>query len=355
MSEQVPMVRQWQLLKLLATRPQGITLKQMAAEMRVSNKTIRRDLQLFRRVGFPVEETAGEFGGKTWRVAVAWYSAPPVFAFDEALALYLGQKFLQPLAGTLIGEAAANAFRKIRQSLGPSVLRYLDKMSGVFQQTDFGISEYAQHAQILEQLLMGIEERRVVFLTYRSLRATEPVTYDVHPYRIVRHQGALYLIGYKVEADELRTWRIDRIERADLERMPFSFPADLDLDARFAGSLGIYEGHDDVTVKIRFTATAARLVREKTWHASQHLTPQPDGSLLVELHLSSTVEVKPWLLSFGPEAEVLEPATLRAELAADLQRTLALYRRVPTRTPAPGEPRKARPPRKPTRPATSDQ
>lgn len=326
MSEAQPvLVRQWRLLRLLSGRPEGVALRELAELLEVSQKTVRRDLGLFQRVGFPLQEIVGSHGAKQWRIGPENGEIPLGFTFDEALALYLGRQSLQPLAGTLIAEAAERAFGKLRVAFGPRVVRYLEKMRGMFVETAFGVTDYGPHAEILDRLMIAIEERRVVFIAYRSLRATEPVTYDVHPYRLLRHQGTLYLIGYKPLDDAVRTWRVDRIEQADVERMPFTVPADLDLDARLAGSLGIYEGHDDVAVTIRFRPPAARFVQEKKWHSSQRLSPQRDGSLIAELRLSSTAELKPWLLGFGPAAEVLAPPALRAEIAADLERTLAAY------------------------------
>jgi proteasome accessory factor B len=343
---QPALVRQWRLLRQLSARPEGLSLRELAREVEVSQKTIHRDLQLFQRAGFPLHEIVGSHGVKHWRIGPPGGEIPLGFTFDEALAMYLGWQSLQPLGGTLIAEAAERAFHKLRASFGPRVVRYLDKMRGLLHDTQFGVTDYAPHAEVLDQLLIAIEEHRVVFIAYRSQRATEPVTYDVHPYRLMRHQGSLYLVGYKPLDGAVRTWRVDRIERVDVERMPFTMPADLDLDARFAGSLGIYEGHEDIAVTIRFRPPAARFVQEKKWHTSQRLTPQRDGSLLAELRLSSTAELKPWILSFGPAAEVLDPPSLREEIAAELQQTLTAYDHKTSKTAAETEPRKTRIPRK---------
>ena len=282
-----------------------------------------------------MQEIVGSHGVKQWLIGRQWGEIPLAFTFDEALALYLGQKSLQPLAGTMIAEAAGRAFQKIRASFGPRVVRYLDKMRGLFRETAFGVTDYGPHAEILDRLMVAIEERRVVFIAYRSQRATEPVTYDIHPYRITRHQGSLYLIGHKVDDGQLRTWRVDRIQGSTLDTVSFTVPPDLDLDERFGGSLGIYEGTDQVTVKIRFLPPAARFVSEKRWHASQRLTTQRDGSLLAEFQLSSTAEVKPWVLGFGKSAEVLEPAELRHELEEELHDMLRIYRPDTERTTSP--------------------
>ena len=344
------LVRQWRLLRLLAASSEGLALRELASQLEVSPKTILRDLQLFQRTGFPVLEVVGSHGVKHWRLGPAGGEIPLGFTFDEALAMVLGWKSLQGLGGTLIAEAAERAFQKLRAAFNPRVLRYLDKMRDQFRDSDFGVTEYGPHAEILDQLMIAIEERRVVFIAYRSQRATEPVTYDVHPYRLQRHQGSLYLVGYKPLDDAVRTWRVDRIERADVEQMPFTVPADLDLDARFAGSLGIYEGHEDIGVLVRFRPPAARFVQEKKWHSSQRLTPQRDGSLLAELRLSSTAELKPWILGFGSAAEVLEPESLRAELAAELQQMLAAYRPPPGPAPEAQKRRRTQSARNPARP-----
>jgi hypothetical protein len=56
-SDVVPLHRHWSLLRMLGARRHGMTVSEMAREMGVADKTIRRDLDLFRRVCFPVEET----------------------------------------------------------------------------------------------------------------------------------------------------------------------------------------------------------------------------------------------------------------------------------------------------------
>src|SRR3954454_6858907 len=111
--------RQWALLRALAARHLGLTVRQMADELNVTERTIRRDLDVFRGVGFPLEEAVGEFGRKTWRIRAARDQPPLAFTFDEAIALYLGRRLLEPLAGTPFEEAARHAFQKIRAALSP--------------------------------------------------------------------------------------------------------------------------------------------------------------------------------------------------------------------------------------------
>ncbi|HRX82577.1 MAG TPA: WYL domain-containing protein, partial [Pirellulaceae bacterium] len=142
---------------------------------------------------------------------------------------------------------------------------------------------------------------------------------------LTRHRDTLYLIGFKPEDNAFRTWKVNRIELAQVDSMPFKRRPDFDVDQFLAGSLGIYQEAGDVSVTIHFTVDVARYVEESKWHSSQQCERQADGSLLVRLSLSGTTEVKSWVLSFGRHAEVLEPEELRGKLQEELQAALTSY------------------------------
>src|SRR5262245_32466195 len=110
MTEDPPMIRHWTLLHLLGARHQGITKRELAGELGVSEKTIQRDLDFFRLKCVPVECLAGPRGRKAYRLGEGWRRPPLVFDFEEATALYLGRQFREPMAGTPFGEAAQRAW-----------------------------------------------------------------------------------------------------------------------------------------------------------------------------------------------------------------------------------------------------
>ncbi len=190
MGEPSQLVRQWILLRTLGARRFGVTISELAGELDVSERTIRRDLKSLLEAGFPLEEVVEEFGRKKWRIEPAKNQPGLSFTFDEALALYLGRRLLEPLAGTLFWEAAQRAFRKIRATLGADALKYVERFRELFHQTTVGASDYSQKADLIDQLMVGIEDRKAVFITYQSLRATEPVTYDLHPYGVKGVKGS---------------------------------------------------------------------------------------------------------------------------------------------------------------------
>jgi predicted DNA-binding transcriptional regulator YafY len=336
MNDEPTIARQWRMLRTLGARRHGIVVRDLAREFGVSEKTIRRNLQELQRVGFPIHETTGERGRKIWRLADHAVVPPLCFNYDEAIVLHLARPFLEPLAGTVLWEAAHRALDKIKATLNETAREYLEQFPRVFGCTTHGNSNYENKAEIIDTLTVAAEDRNVVLLTYQSQHATEPATRDIYPYGLKRHKGSLYLVAFAVEHEEIRHYKVNRVEAAELTPFVFQKPADFDISTYLAESFGIFGGSDDITVVVKVLPAAARYASESVWHASQVLTKQRDGSLMVHFRLSSTVEIKSWVLSFGANAVVLEPASFRAEMAAELEQMARFYA-TPVPPPA-GEP-----------------
>jgi proteasome accessory factor B len=334
MSGDASLVRQWKIVAALSARTTGETVANLAREHAVNNKTIRRDLVTLRRAGFPLVETVGDFGRKTWQLSPEQSLPPMTLNWLEAISLYLARQFLEPLAGTHFWTSADKAFGKLRATLGKQPLQYLEKMSAAFFHTTGRRNRYAAKADILDDLTRAIEERRVSQLSYQSERSTEPATRDIHPLGWVFHGGAAYLVAHAPDHGERRLYKLDRMERVHVTSLQVPAPIDFSLNDYLANSFGVYRGDaaaQCVTIRVRFLPQVARYVSEKQWHASQKLEPQADGTLLAEFQLTSTVELKSWLRSFGANAIVLEPAPLRDEIQAELREWLGLYGKQPAK------------------------
>src|SRR5262249_12737107 len=82
-------------------------------------------------------------------------------------------------------------------------------------------------------------------------------------------------------------------------------------------------GDGDHRVVLRFAPAVAGRVAEKDWHPSQAIEPQPDGGLILTMRISSLVEVKRWVLSWGAACVRLEPGELRVAIETEAERVLA--------------------------------
>src|SRR5262249_62275184 len=80
-----------------------------------------------------------------------------------------------------------------------------------------------------------------------------------------------------------------------------------------------------INVVIRFSPTVAKRAAETRWHPSQTTEDQPDGSMLWRATVAGMREIRIWIMGWGADCEVLEPAALREDVASELTRAASLY------------------------------
>jgi predicted DNA-binding transcriptional regulator YafY len=78
-------------------------------------------------------------------------------------------------------------------------------------------------------------------------------------------------------------------------------------------------------VVLEFDAKVGERVKETLWHADQRIEVLPGGGVRLVLPLNSTLEIAPWILSWGPYVTVIEPAGLRESIADTARRMAANY------------------------------
>jgi proteasome accessory factor B len=151
----------------------------------------------------------------------------------------------------------------------------------------------------------------------------------VQPYHVASVDGQWYLFANDLDREDIRTFVLSRINRISQPGKRFDRPADFSLRDRLLRSFGVFSGEGDYVVKIEFDAFAARLVRERTWHASQQLRELSNERLLMTLQLDSLEEIERWIFSWGSHARVKEPVALRERIQETLAAMQDQYRELP--------------------------
>jgi predicted DNA-binding transcriptional regulator YafY len=149
----------------------------------------------------------------------------------------------------------------------------------------------------------------------------------VHPYFLEPRPESrtVYVFAHDEASGAVRLFRLDRISHARVVRERFEPPADFDVDALVSGSWGIWqaEGHDEVV--LRFAAEAASRVRQSFWHPSAQLTDLENGGVELRLTVASEMEMRPWVLGWGAQVEVMAPPALRQHVAESMAAGARLY------------------------------
>jgi proteasome accessory factor B len=316
--------RQWRLIQLLEHTHRGLTFDQLARALGCSARTVIRDLNDIQAAGFPVaEERDGK--QKRWRFVEGYRSRLPVpFPVSELMALHVSRTLLTPFQGTPLQASLESAHAKIRAMLPPEAHAFLDRLDGAVTARSPAFKDYSRARDLLEAVTAAQIDRRRLEIHYYSFSREALTVRRIDPYRLFCHQGGLYVAAHDHLRGEVRIFALERIRRFRETGETFVVPPTFDFEEYMRSSLGILRG-EVVAVRMRFSRHQAKWIAERTWHESQRIEWLPDGGLLLSLQVADAAEIKRWILSFGREAEVLEPPALRAEVRAEAEAIIESY------------------------------
>jgi len=305
-----PLARMMQLHAQLQAR-KFPNCRKLALELEVSEKTIQRDLEFMRyRLGLPIEYDPLHFGF-VYTEPVANFPTIQV-SEGEIVALFVAQKALQQYHGTPFEMPLRAAFKKIGDGLKEKVSFSWSELDSAISFRNLGQSD--ADLEVFEILSHAVLDSAEIEFRYRKLKGTTAETRRVRPYHLGCVDNQWYLFGFDLSRQQLRTFALPRIREPRRTGARFRRPSDFSIGKFLSSSFGIFEGTGRATVRIRVLPFAAQLVRERTWHHSQKIKELRDGSLELQLQLGSLEEIERWVLSWGDQAEVLEPAKLRGRL-----------------------------------------
>jgi predicted DNA-binding transcriptional regulator YafY len=179
-----------------------------------------------------------------------------------------------------------------------------------------GDASLAESRERLDEIIEGVLRSRRVRIRYTRFRGAD-TDITIEPLTIAVHEHQLYVIG-RSKQDGVHPYRFSRILGADAETSKFEYPqrTEYDPEELLAKGFGIYLGEgaaEDVVVKLSPTWRTYAL--NHRWHRTQQVNVRDDGSAIVTITVRVTPEVEAWALSFGVDAEVISPQTLRAKIA----------------------------------------
>jgi predicted DNA-binding transcriptional regulator YafY len=148
----------------------------------------------------------------------------------------------------------------------------------------------------------------------------------VQPLSLVLYTQQLYLFG-RYPAGDVRPLRLSRISNVRRISRPFEYPSKTEYDPEQVcrDSFGIFIGGGaPADVAVRLDGRWAVHAATHRWHPSQTIEPRGDH-VVVKLRVRICPELEAWVLSFGGDAEVLSPSSLRDRIAAKLRAAFARY------------------------------
>ena len=312
-------IRQWKLLHALESSRHGASIDALSKELEVTTRTIRRDLAALQEAGFALYDERDDDGHVTWRLGGQVLKGIDTgFTLPELCALYLSRNILEAVTGTPFQRDLTNAFGRLAKLLSPRMRQFLDRLPSVLvAKAGPRARGGASSPDIVARLLEATLHFRVTTMRYHSVSSGRMKDYLVHPYRLALAQGGMYLLAYVPEYKAIRTFAVDRIASASLEKQTFT-PTQAVGDDVFANSLGVNTGPAE-RVEIEFDARVAPYIRARVWHPSQEIEDARDGGVSVRLNVCHDWGLRSWILSWGPFARVVSPPRLAKEIHSNLE------------------------------------
>ncbi len=301
------------LLALLQRQPTW-TAAELAAELGVTDRSVRRDVERLRALGYPVHAVAGVGGGYQLGAGTR---LPPLLLDDEeatATAVSLRLASLSTVAGA--GDAALRALAKLDQVMPPRLRAEVRAVRGATETlTGPGVEI---DAEVLLTLARACRDAVRVRFRYTG-RDSDERERTVEPVRMVATDRRWYLMAWDIDRDDWRTFRLDRM--VDVAATTWRFRPREHPDPAAYVQRSVTAAPYRYVARVRLRARAEQ-VRELVPPQAARVADDRDGWCVLVAGADDLDLAAMHVARLGFEAQVLEPAELR-EVAARLARGLA--------------------------------
>lgn len=295
-----------ELLRLIRAKPDAAT-KKFAAELGISRRTIFRHIALLNRLGYQCH-----FNAQTgaYDVINPPDLNPPRWTNDETLALMAAARLAGPRRLGPLTEKFRSAIRKLYKYLPPIAHFRSKRLLGGLRFVGPELSRVDRGGPRLLLLLRSILKRQPLRVTYTPRHSSESITAVLSPRLVVRAKQRWYAIGYNSASSSLTAHDLSEIVALEPIDAPYITSGE-DVEEWLDSAWLIEPGEQRCKVCVRFSPKVADEVARMRWHPRQRLTRDDSGALRFEVTIRGIEEIACWILGYGADAEVLEPAELR--------------------------------------------
>lgn len=296
--------RLFEIVYLLIER-KTMTAGQLAEHFEVSRRTILRDIDVLSGAGIPLYTARGKGGGIS--LLDGYVLSKAFFSESEQTGILAA---LQQLSATQYPETQT----VIHKLKGIFVKQTADWLEVDFTHWGSGPVDKAK----LEVIQTALLNKQALRITYSNTRG-ETAERLVYPLKLVFKSMAWYVSAYCTQREDYRMFKLSRIRGAAL--------AD-----RYFGDLTLQAPPTDIPTGASPPVPITLLIHPRQAHRvydefdNERVSPQSDGSYIVQTAMPREEWLFHYLLTFGPDLEVLEPPEIRAELADAAAAILRKYR-----------------------------
>lgn len=328
------LLRQWQMLRVIPRYPQKITARDLHEKLKseqfnVTKRTVERDLLSLSETFPLVSDERDRPYGWSWKKDAPLFSLPGL-SQTEALTLAMVEQHLNTLLPSSTLQQLRPYFDAARQHLGKAPMSehsrsWLHKVRTVPPSQPLlppAIKPAVQ--QVVYEALLADRQLDIKYLKRGQKKAVE---YRIHPLAAIQRGHITYLCCRFADYEDLRTLAVHRIQSATLLDESSVVPAGFSIDEIIEGGKFGFGTGEMIALEAIFYDGAGGHLYETPIARTQTLTDLSDGTLKLIATVPNTLQLKWWLLGFGAGVEIIQPESLREQMATTIDRMQAHYRK----------------------------
>jgi len=308
--EMIKRDRTARLLRLqfvLWQHPKGMEIKQICELCSISERTAYRDLEaLENELRVPLWAEHGMHG-----VSEGYFLPPITFTHAEAMNIFLAARLMQTLS-LVYNPSIASTFVKLSTIVPPPLRQQIHDTIAYME----SLPKKEITINNLNKVTEAWFSQRKIKFSYRET-SEKPTEYVVDIYSIepISRGRFCYILGYSDVKKSVFAFILNNIVgNVTIMGDRYEIPPDFKTTDYLSVVWGPFRENRMINLKLLFKKDVRERVIGNTWHQSEKITELPDGSVMMEIRLMYTHEVRNWILSWADDVEVLEPLELRQEI-----------------------------------------
>ncbi|WP_295173451.1 WYL domain-containing protein [uncultured Brevundimonas sp.] len=306
------------LARRMAASAEGLSLDEIARDMRVGRRTAERMRDAVLML-FPQVDEVSDPPSKRWRIRGGLSAFEQAPTATEMLELSKAATALRAAGEPARATALEGLERKLKAAMRSTTLNRMapDLEALVRAETiavQAGPRPSADEA-MLTAIRAAVLAQQPLGFTY-SRPGAEPRRRSVAPCGVMFGR-ANYLVAADRETGRIQTFRLDRMSHVAPQEGMAVPPADFDLNVFASQSFGIYQDEIEDVV-LRIAPEGAAEAKGWRWHPTQSFEDQSDGGVIVQFRASGMRELAWHLFTWGEQVQILAPQRLKAVMAGEL-------------------------------------
>jgi len=299
------------LLSLLQTRRHW-SGRDLSERLEIDQRTVRRDVERLRELGYPVQAFSGHGGG--YQLGAGSSMPPVLLSDDEAVAVAVA---LRAAAGSVakMEETSIGLLAKLDQVL-PARLR---KRASALHSVTISLpgSDSAPAVDVLTRIAAACRDNLKLKLSYQD-RAGKPTMRNLEPMRLAHTGRRWYLVAWDLDREDWRTFRVDRVQQVagvGSQFVPRKFPGDIVAYVQQSIRYSAYTHR----VRLRLRGTIEVLTKQVSPWCGK-LERMDDGHCSLEMSADSLEMLVTLMVMTGMEFEMLDAHELKPEMRKVVER-----------------------------------